>query len=274
MEETMTNRWRSCIGMLLVSAPFLMLSATGCLAAQPASSTEMEDDVQIQPEAIEALNKMGNYLNSLKSFTVNSEMSMDEVLLTGQKILITGTTKYSTRLPDRLQISTKIEGIDRDHEYYYDGKTFTIYSNLDKYYASFDAPDTIGKLLDVAQEKYSVEIPLRDLFYWGTEKNRTEDIQAASFIDNSQVSGTQCQHYAFMQEEVDWQIWIEDDDTPLPRRLVITSKQENGQPQYISTMEWNVAPQLPDSTFVFTPPEGAHKIEFAVFDDAADLTQQ
>jgi len=269
----MSNRWRSRIGMLLISAPFLMLSITGCLAAQPAA-TEVEDEVLIQPEATAALTEMGNYLNSLKSFTVISEMLMDEVLLTGQKILVTGTTKYSTRLPDRLRISSKIEGIDRDHEYYYDGKTFTIYGNQDKYYALFDAPDSIGKLLDIAQDKYNIEIPLRDLFYWGTEKNRMVDVQSAIFIDLSRINGKPCKHYAFQQEDVDWQIWIEDDETPLPLQLVITSKLENGQPQYISTMTWDVAPQLPDGTFVFTPPEGAHMIDIAVFDDTEESTQQ
>ncbi|SHO43221.1 DUF2092 domain-containing protein [Desulfopila aestuarii] len=269
----MTNRWRNRIGMLLVSTPFLMLSATGCLAAKP-TAAEPGDEIQIEPEAMTALNEMGNYLRTLKSFTVSSEMSMDEVLLSGQKILLTGTTEYSTRLPDRLRVSSKVEGLDRDNEYYYDGKSFTIYSNLDKYYATFEAPDTIGKLLDIAEDRYDVEIPLRDLFYWGTEKDRGEDVQAAYFIDTSRINGTPCKHYAFRQEDVDWQIWIEDDDTPLPLRLVITSKLEIGAPQYISTMTWNVAPQLTDSTFVFTPPEGAHKIEFAVIDDPEEESTQ
>lgn len=274
MEETMTNRWRSPIGMLLVSAPFLIFSATGCLDAKP-SAAELVDEIAIEPEAMTALNDMGNYLRTLKAFSVSSEMSMDEVLLSGQKILLTGTTEYTTRLPDRLRVSSKVEGLDRDSEYYYDGKSFTIYSNLEKYYATFEAPDTIGKVLDIAEDRYNVEIPLRDLFYWGSEKDRGEDIQAAYFIDTSRVNGTLCKHYAFRQEDVDWQIWIEDDSTPLPRRLVITSKLEKGEPQYISTISWDLAPQLTDSTFVFTPPEGAHKIEFAVFDDPEEeVTQQ
>jgi len=260
----MKDQWRKLAGALLLSTPFLLLPHTGCFAEEPAAATE---EILIQPEAMAALTAMGNYLNTLKSFTVDSDVSIDEVLLNGQKILVTGTTRISARLPDRLRISSKIEEIDRDNEYFYNGKIFTIYGNQNKYYASFDAPPTITELLDLAKERYNVEIPLRDLFWWGTEKARVEDIKAAMFIDTVRVDGTPCKHMAFRQEEIDWQIWIEDDDTPLPRRLLITSKQEDGLPQYISTMRWDVAPQLSDSLFVFTPPDGAQKIEFAVYDD-------
>lgn len=266
----MNHHWRKLAGVLLFAAPFLALTTTVSLAEE----TVVAEKVAIQPEAMAALTEMGNYLNSHKSFRVLSEMSMDEVLLTGQKILVTGTTDYLTQLPHQLRISSKIEELGRDNEYFFDGKTFTIYSKIDKFYASFDAPGTIGELLDIAQERYDVDIPLRDLFYWGTEKEKAEDIQAAEYIDNSRVNGTPCKHYAFRQEEVDWQIWIEDDSTPLPRKLVITSKLENGQPQYITTLTWDLAPKLADSLFVFTPPEDAHKIEFAVYDDNEESTQK
>jgi len=263
----MTSRWRKCIGIMLLSVPFVHFLAAGCRADEQLSEAEAKDESSIEPEAMAALNGMGTYLNSLTSFIVTSEMSMDEVLLTGQKIMVTGTTEYTTRLPDRLKVVSKIEEIGRDNEYYYDGSTFTIYSLPQKYYGTFKAPDNLTQLLDIAQDRYDVEIPLRDLFWWSTKKARTEDIKAAYFIAVSRVNGTPCKHYAFKQEEVDWQLWIEDDDTPLPRKLVITSKLETGQPQYISTMTWDLAPQLADNAFTFTPPEGAHKIEFAVYDD-------
>lgn len=270
----MTHLRRKPFLLLLLSVLLLLCSIWPCLADEQPAAAEEKDESAIEPEAIAALAAMGNYINTLKSFVVTSEMFKDEVLLNGQKIMVTGTTEYATRLPDRLHVTSKIEEIGRDNEYYYDGKSFTIYSHLDKYYATFDAPDSIGKLLDIAQNEYEVEIPLRDLFYWGTEKAQTEDIQAAYFIDVSRVRGTPCKHCAFRQEEVDWQIWIEDDDTPLPRRLVITSKLENGQPQYVSTMAWDVAVKLADSAFVFTPPEDAHEIDFAVYDDLSEETSQ
>lgn len=259
-------------GTLLFTAPLLLIPAAISLADQTAPVPAEEAKVEIQQEAMDALTAMGNYLNTLKSFTVSSTVSMDEVLLTGQKILVTGTTEMTARLPDRLRGAAKIEELNRDVEYFYDGQSFTIFGHDTKYYASFSAPATISELLNVAQERYNIEIPLRDLFWWGTEKARVDDIQSAFFIDTSRVDGTTCKHYAFRQEDVDWQVWIEDGSTPLPRRLVITSKLENGQPQFTSTMQWNTAPELSDSAFTFTPPDGAQQIDFAIYDDDAAET--
>lgn len=265
----MTFQWVKRLGILLFTSSILLSPAAISLADQAAPEPAEQVKVEIQQEAMDALTEMGNYLQKLKSFTVSSTVSKDEVLLTGQKILVTGTSEMTTRLPDRLHGTLKIEELDRDIEYFYDGKTFTIFDNDTKYYASFKAPATVVELLDIAQERYDVEIPLRDLFYWGTEEARTDDIQSALFIDASRVDGIACKHYAFRQEDVDWQIWIEDGETPLPRRLVITSKLENGQPQYISTMAWKTALELPDSTFTFTPSEGARQIDFVTYDDSA-----
>lgn len=270
----MIFQWIKRAGTLLFTAAILLIPPAISLADQATKKPAEEAKVEIQKEAMDALTKMGNYLHKLKSFTVSSTLSMDEVLLTGQKILVTGTTEITARLPDRLRGSAKVEELNRDVEYFYDGKIFTLFGNDTKYYATFNAPATVVELLDIAQERYDIEIPLRDLFYWGTEKARVDDIQSAFFIDTNRVDGTTCKHYAFRQADVDWQVWIEDGATPLPRRLVITSKLEDGQPQFISTMTWNTAPELNDSTFTFKPPEGAQKIDFATYDDGAAETNK
>ena len=60
------------------------------------------------------------------------------------------------------------------------------------------------------------------------------------------------------------QLWIAQGDQPLPRRLVLTYKKAEGQPQFWAQFsDWNLSPEVPDSLFVFTPPEGAAKIAFA-----------
>ena len=44
------------------------------------------------------------------------------------------------------------------------------------------------------------------------------------------VRGIQCHHLVFIQDDIDWQIWIENSQTPLPRKMVITSKWLAGGP--------------------------------------------
>jgi hypothetical protein len=70
-------------------------------------------------------------------------------------------------------------------------------------------------------------------------------------------------HYAFRQEGIDWQVWIEQGKTRLPRKFVITTMDEEGQPQYASLLKWNLAPAISDKTFTFVAPKDAHRIVFA-----------
>jgi len=66
----------------------------------------------------------------------------------------------------------------------------------------------------------------------------------------------------FSQATIEWQIWIDAGDTPLPRKLVISYVQEPGEPQYSATMRrWNLESKVPEGLFTFEAPEGAQKID-------------
>ena len=49
-----------------------------------------------------------------------------------------------------------------------------------------------------------------------------------AFLWLSKVQGQLCHHLAFRQEDIDWQIWIENGPTPLPRKFLITDKKAKG----------------------------------------------
>jgi hypothetical protein len=132
------------------------------------------------------------------------------------------------------------------------------------YYASFAAPPTLAELVDVAEKRYGLDLPLADLFYWGTEKNRVSDITSAVKVGPSSVKGVKCDHYAFRQSDVDWEICIESGSRPLPLKLVITTSKEPSQPQHTSVMTWTLSPTFDEKDFSFTPPASARRIEFDV----------
>jgi len=81
-----------------------------------------------------------------------------------------------------------------------------------------------------------VEVPLVDLFYWGSERNRTSDVTSAIDVGPSQVNDVTCEHFAFRQDGVDWQVWIQRGDFPLPRKLIITTTSDDARPQFSSVM--------------------------------------
>ena len=50
---------------------------------------------------------------------------------------------------------------------------------------------------------------------------------------------------------------------PLPKRIVITYFEEEGQPQFWAELSnWNLSPVISDDFFLFTPPNGAERIQF------------
>jgi hypothetical protein len=239
---------------------------------KPATAVESNivEPSTIEPKAMAALQKMSSYLRTLKAFKVSFRLFKDEVLLSGQKVMIDGTSELTVQQPDRFHFSTKIDEAHRDQQFFYDGKTFTIYGNTNKLYATFAAPGSIVELLDVAEERYNIGMPFTDLFIWGTDKADPTAIKSAIYIGPTQINDVTCDHYAFQNEDVDWQLWVQQGESPLPRRLVITSKEEEGQPQYISVMDWKLSPKINTKIFTFVPPKDAHKIDFALSEVATE----
>jgi len=124
-----------------------------------------------------------------------------------------------------------------------------------------DRTDTISGLITRLQQRYGVEVPLSDLFLWGTPEAPLDNIQSAMNAGQDFVGDDLCDHYAFRQGDYDWQIWITTGGKPLPRKVVITNRADEARPQSVSLIDWNLKPTFKDSTFAFTPPKGATKVE-------------
>jgi hypothetical protein len=245
--------------LLGLSVAFAAGTATAQTAKSPPTAAEIE------PKAIEALKTMGAYLRTLKTFAVRSDATIDEVLDTGQKVQFGGTVEYRVRSPNRLRAD--INSDRKQRQYFYDGKTMTVYGPRNKYYASFPASGSVGQLVQAAQQQHGVELPLSDLFLWGTDKAGLDDIRSATYIGPARIGRVDTDHYAYRQQDVDWQLWIERGKTPLPRKLVITTLQESSQPQYVAVLKWDLAPKLDDAVFRFTAPKDAKRIVFAPVPD-------
>lgn len=254
-----------CSTQQTVSAPANQVQPTAGTMPKPSQPSAV-----IEPKAMAALQKMGGFLRSLKAYQVSFKVSKDEVLESGQKIMVDGISKLTVQTPDHLHFSTKIDEAHRDLQFFYDGKTFTLYGNTHKFYASVPVPASIHELLDVAEQRYNINMPFRDLFIWGTDKADAAAIQSAIHIGSANIDGIPCDHYAFRNVGVDWQLWIQQGDTPLPLKLVITTLDEVQHPQYVSVMDWNLAPKINRNAFTFVPAKDAHKIEFAVVDVATE----
>ncbi|MDJ0662317.1 MAG: DUF2092 domain-containing protein [Crocosphaera sp.] len=222
----------------------------------------------IEVKAENALEEMLNYLKEKSSLKFQANIAEDLVFSNGQKIQIGAIVNVKVRRPDKLNID--YQG-DRNHvRFYFDGKTFTMEGLTNKVYANFLAPsdvDNINKLVNQIGEKLNITLPLGEIISTDNDlesiKNR---ITSGIYVGESQVNGIISHHLAFTQDDLDWQIWIEKGEQPLPRKLVITYKKAPYSPQYSAILSnWNFDPISPqDPAFSFQPSTDADKINFII----------
>jgi hypothetical protein len=247
------------LSLALVAAAALGAGAPG--AVPPAQTRGGNAPSGVDAAALAALDRMGAELRAHQNFDVKSDVTTEDVLGSGQKLQYAGTLETQARRPNGFRISMVSDLKER--QIYYDGKAVTVYSPRLGYFASFPAPDTIAKTLAVAKDRYGIELPLADLFAWGTDTSLVARIKSAFLVRDEHVGGQLCDHYAFRNERVDWQIWIAKNGPPLPAKLVITSRDDPSMPQYTAVLHWSFPASIPDSVFAFAPPPAAKKIAFA-----------
>jgi hypothetical protein len=227
-------------------------------AQQSEAKPEAKEDSNVDPAAVDAVKKMGAYLRTFKAFQVLADVTHDDVLEDGLIVQTNSKVDLLAAAPNRLRIEVTAD--DKHRLYLYDGKNFTVWARLVNYYATVPAPPTTAELFKKVEEKYDISLPLIDLFKWGTNEDDINKIKTAIDVGPAAVEGVTCEHYAFHQEGVDWQIWIQLGQFPLPRRLVITTLTDEARPQHSDTLTWNLAPSFNDEAFVFDPPPDAKRV--------------
>ena len=242
------------LGLLAASLVAPSTFAQTAPAATPAAAANAVDAASIQ-----ALKDKGAVLQTLKRFHASTEATGERVLADGQKLQHVATAELDVDRPNKLR--AVIRNARSHREIIYDGKTVTFYTPAQKYYSTVEFSEPIGGLIDTLEQRYGVQLPLQDLFLFGTPMARLDKIESAMNAGQDFIDEDLCDHYAFRQGAIDWQIWISSGGKPLPRKIVITNRGDEARPQSISVIDWNLKPTFKDSVFKFTPPPGAKKIE-------------
>jgi hypothetical protein len=242
----------SALLALSLATPGVYAQAAPAATAQPAANA-------VDPAPIEALKNMGAHLQTLKRFQVSTELTGERVLADGQKLQHTAAADLDVDRPNKLRV--RMHSSRSEREILYDGKQVALYTPAQKFYSKVEFTGNLGELIVRLEEKYAVQMPLADMFLWGTPAASFDKIESAMNAGQDYIGDDLCDHYAFRQANIDWQIWIATGDKPLPRKLVITNRGDEARPQSVTLFEWNLKPTFKDSVFKFTPPKGATLVE-------------
>lgn len=208
------------------------------------------------PTVDELVKAMTDTLAGATSIAFHVEKMFDDVLVTGEKIQYAGALDVAMRRPDRFHVSY---GDDLSaKEAWYDGTQLLLLDLRAGVYGKLPAEGTIDATLDAVAEKYDVRMPLAGLMSSDAYDVFAERAVEKRYIGLHDVDGVAAHHIFFSGETVDWQLWIDAGEVPLPLKLVVTYAEEPREPQSIFLFtEWDLAADLPDDTFTPQIPEGA-----------------
>jgi hypothetical protein len=219
------------------------------------------DGAKIDAKADQQLKAMSKYLAGMQTFSFQVEEFFDDVQEDGQKLQYSNQRKLTVSRPGKL--AGEADGDTAHSQFFFDGTSVTVYDRQNKTYAVAKVSGTIESMLEQMHEKYGSHTPMSDFLFPNPYKILTENVESGTYVGLNHVGKTKCHHLAFRQKLLDWQIWIDAGENPVPRKLVITFKRRAGEPQFTALIhKWDVNPKVAEETFQFTPPEGVRKVEW------------
>jgi len=175
----------------------------------------------------------------------------------GQPLHIAHSMKVTARRPDRLLVD--MAGDDGSVRLFYDGKSASLLGVETNKYSTIPVPDTIQGMLDAVADRMDIDFPLADFLSGVPGKSVLLGVTSGKQVNLVTIDGVRCRHLLLTEPPgVEIELWVEDNDRALPRRLIITYRTMSGQPNVIAELSnWNFSIHPSDAEFVFQPPKDA-----------------
>lgn len=263
-------------GLTWLAWPVFCISiATGPAmgADEPASSggpppmaeqTAQDEAPPIDPKALDILKRMADTLSQAKGYGMTMRARYDVVQKTGEKIEFGEQRKVLLSRPNVL----KVESQDSDGkriQVTFDGKMLTVFTPDQNVYGQIEQPGTVDDAVHHLVQDLQVRLPMALLLVTTLPAELEQRLQALDYVERDVLGAVPTDHLAGRTGDVDFQAWIAADGPPLPQRITITYKTDEGEPQYRADFsDWTVDPDLSAAQVAFTPPNGAERIPFMI----------
>jgi len=221
----------------------------------PSASAPMIDQ-----RALDALKSMSDTIVHAKTMGFQSRSMVPVKGPNGLWINLFGVSRVIVQGQSKLFAETR--GDFFPYDFYFDGKTVTAYAPTKNVYAQKEAPGTVEELTDRAYREEGRTFPYTDILTSNPYEKLTGGLTKAVFVGRSTIAGVKTDHLAFVNEGVEWQIWISEEDH-LPRLVSARYFEDAGEPDYtIEFFNWRLNEPAPDSDFVFRNTSNAAKVDF------------
>jgi len=231
------------------------------IALDKETTVSSKEPPLIDPPVRRVMNRVCRELSSARTLAYHAEINFDSVLASGVKLQYAAEMDTAIRRPDRLAINYKSDLGAK--AIWYDGTTLTIYDPAHRVYASSAAPDSIDAMLTRVADEKNLSIPLEGFDFSNPCMRAYGNIRRGKYVGINDVGGIACDHFAFIQQNADWQLWIDHSKIPLPRKIVINHKNVPSQPQWAAVFsKWRLNQKLSASLFQPKIPKGVTETSF------------
>ena len=226
--------------------------------ASPSPATTLRG---VAPQALEILRRMSSALAEAKAFTYRSVSTVEVPAKTGQFITLFSTVEVALKRPDRLR--AQLSGEAPRFDFYFDGTTASAFAPGTNVYSTVQAPPTIDAMLPALEDETGVRIVTAPLLVSDPYAMLTRDLSSGVVVGSTVINGRQCEHLAFRSPGINWEIWVDSGQDPLPWRVAVTFTDRPNFPRVlVEFLSWNLHPWLKDDAFTFRKPAGAREIPF------------
>ena len=245
--------WTACAALGVV----LAFVATSALAADNATQTAVaEQDL----EAGRILYEMANIIAKAPAMSVTIRSGYDAIQEDGQRIEFGEKRRIMLQRPDRVRVDVQRSDGDKG-QILFDGKTITAFRAADNVFARVEKNGTIDEILVFMVKDLQMTMPLARMFLTNFPQALEKQVTSVSYVEEDHLFDVPTDHLAARSAAIDLQLWVTQGEQPLPRRVVITYKNAEGEPQFWAEFsDWTLSPKIEADSFSFTPPTGAEMI--------------
>ncbi len=253
----------SALGALLLTGPALAMEQNAGGQDDDAGQPSL-DTGPVDSEAMAILGRMAERLAGAEGFSVSIRSGYDVVQETGQKIEFGEQRRVILSRPGGLRVAAEQSDGDR-RVIVFDGTTISVLDPDQNVYAQVENTGSVDDAVRYLVRDLQVRVPLAVLLVTSLPDDLTRRIESLDYVEHDRLTEAPTDHLAGRTADVDFQIWIAREGEPLPRRVVITYKHADGQPQFWAVLsDWKLSPEVPAAELAFTPPPGAERIPFVM----------
>lgn len=260
------NHFRSAPTYVLTALLALFIGSHAALVAGESTNA-------IDPKAVEAVQKMSDFFIGLNGLTVKATMteSMEAKERKGER-----SSTFTVAMQRPNQFSLVVDDKQANLNLVSDGKkTYLLIPPMHQYTVTNSPPGMDG----IFDEEFAsvgggVVYAFMNLLTTGKPREMfLQEVRSGRYVGLVENGGTKLHHLSFVQDEFDWEIWIQDGEQPWPQKLAldfsksIPGNQGVAPESRTSKMtaqlvyaDWVANPKLPDTAFRFTPPEDAKPV--------------